>query len=575
VRDIVRGKRVVVMGRHVRTEPELPARLSLPVRVGVTAAACVVVLGAAALVAPAGALPRLPWSADRECPGERVSIVVEPELHDTVRSALRGLRDEELPTGGCAEAVVEAREAAQAVAASQLLPPDRAPQVWIPDSPDWVAGATRWRSQPSRRFAASPVVVTTSRRAAVALGWTQRRPTWDQVLRGERPMAVPDVEEHADSLSALLALWQTLGKGAAADAAIVNIVLAADRGQVPPAPEALAAARSGSVNAPVVPVTEQAVAAMNAASAAPALAAVYPREGSPLLTYPVMRVSAAPETPRRRAAVQAVLDRLGSARTVAVARANGFRGPGNEPATGLGIHDGPITALAPPGPQEVRAMTDRLQKLARPSRILTVLDVSTSMLAPLDDGLRRLDLASNAARVGMELLPDRAALGVWVFARHMTGDQDWRELAPIRALGAADPRGTSQRALLGRLNGDIGRYVKGGGTGLYDVTVAAFRAMHQTYDPRAQNAIILMTDGADEDPGGTTIDQVVAEIQRLNAGPRKVAIYLAGLGSQADYPAMRRIAAASGGWTYRIDNALQGQTALLDGLRRSRRLTAG
>jgi Mg-chelatase subunit ChlD len=97
--------------------------------------------------------------------------------------------------------------------------------------------------------------------------------------------------------------------------------------------------------------------------------------------------------------------------------------------------------------------------------------------------------------------------------------------------------------------------------------------MHETYDPEAANAIILMTDGADEDQGGATLARLVAEIERLNSGKQKVAIYTAGLGSEADYPAMRRIARASGGWTYRIDTAGEGQTALLDGLRRSRHLT--
>ena len=563
------------MGRHARTGPDGVERLSLAARAGVVAAACVVLLGAAALVAPDATVARLPWAAERVCPPERVSVVVEPELYDIARAALAAVDGAKLPAGGCVRVALTGQEGAETVAGSQILPPDRAPQIWVPDSPVWAGEATRWRTEPAGRFAASPVVVTTSRRAATALGWTRRRPTWDQVLRGPRPMAVPDVQEQADSLSALLALWQTLGKGPRADAAIVNIVLAADRGQVPAATEALAAARSGSVNAPVVPVTEQAVARLNAASPVPKLAAIYPREGSPLLTYPVLRVSTVTETPRRRAAVRAVLERLGAPATVALARQRGFRGPGNEPATGQGIYDGPITPLPAPAPGEVAAMTERLAKLSRPSRILTVLDVSTSMRAALDDGLRRLDLAANAARVGMDLLPDSAAIGVWIFARHLRGDQDWRELAPIRALGAADARGTSQRALLSRLNTGIDRYVTGGGTGLYDVTIAAFRAMHRSYDPGAQNAIILMTDGANSDPGGATLERVVAEIRRLNAGRAKVAIYLAGLGPEADYPAMRRIAAASGGWTYRIDNARQGQTALLDGLRRSRHLTGG
>jgi Ca-activated chloride channel family protein len=559
------------MGRHASATGR--DRLPVMARAGIGAATAVVLLGAVVILTPVEALGPLPWAAAPECPPETVSIVVEPELADTVHTSLARIRGERLPTGGCVEVDVRAQEGAETVASSQILPPDRAPQIWVPDSAVWVEQITRWRTTPSQRFASSPVVVTTSRQAAKRLGWTASRPTWNQVLRGKRPMAVPDLQQQADSLSALVALWQTLGKGQKADAAVVNIVLASDRGQVPGSKEALTAARSGSVNAPVVPVTEQAVAAMNASSGTPALTAVYPREGSPMLTYPVMRVTTVAETPRRRAAVQVVLERLGSSDTVATARAHGFRGPHGEAAKGRGIARGAVRSLTPPSPREVAAMADRLEKLSRPSRVLTVLDVSLSMRTRLDDGLRRIDLASAASRVGMDLLPDSAAIGVWLFARHMVGEQDWREIAPVRTLGSADAGGSSQRAVLTRLTNSIDRYLTGGGTGLYDVTIAAVRTMHEEYDPRSANAIILMTDGADEDTGGATLDQVIAEIEKLNSGTRKVAVYTAGLGPDADYPAMRRIAAASGGWTYRIDTAGEGRAALLDGLRRSRHLT--
>ena len=98
--------------------------------------------------------------------------------------------------------------------------------------------------------------------------------------------------------------------------------------------------------------------------------------------------------------------------------------------------------------------------------------------------------------------------------------------------------------------------------------------MHRTYDEKAVNAIILMTDGGNDDTGGRHAEQMVAELTRLNAGKQKVAIYTAGLGPDADYEALWKIAEASGGYAYRIDTALEGQTALLDGLRRSRRLGA-
>jgi Mg-chelatase subunit ChlD len=151
----------------------------------------------------------------------------------------------------------------------------------------------------------------------------------------------------------------------------------------------------------------------------------------------------------------------------------------------------------------------------------------------------------------------------------MRGDQDWREVAPIAPLGSSGPRGLSHRALLTQLSSNPERYLTGGGTSLYDTVIAAFRAMHAGFDPRATNGIILISDGANEDSTGATLQQVVAEIRRLNAGPRKVVVYTAGVGPDADFAALGTIADESGGHTYRIDTAAQGQAALLDGLRRN------
>jgi hypothetical protein len=67
---------------------------------------------------------------------------------------------------------------------------------------------------------------------------------------------------------------------------------------------------------------------------------------------------------------------------------------------------------------------------------------------------------------------------------------------------------------------------------------------------------------------------VLHEISKLNRDGHNVAIYTAGLGPDADYAALRKIAEASGGHPYRIDTALQGQRALLDGLNRSRQIGA-
>jgi Ca-activated chloride channel family protein len=569
---------VVSMGRHgpradADVAPVTPAALPLPARLALIAAGCVVLLGAVVLLAPPDAMGRLPWAAEGTCPAETVHLLIEPELRSTVSQSLAAVEGRRVAGGRCVAVDITPQEAVETVATAEGLPKERVPEIWVPDSSVWVDRMRAWKTTESKGFATSAVVLATSRAAAVNLGLSTGNPTWSEVMRGTRAVAVPDIQSEAESLAAMVALWQTLGKGSPADQAVVNIVLAADRGEVPTAEEALTLARSGSVNAPIVPTTEQAVAALNQSSPEPDLAAIYPREGSPLLTYPVTRVTSGTETAAKREAVQLVLDRLGSAETQAIAKRNGFRGANASPATGEGIATRQVTLLPPPDTQEVQAMLERLNKLAQPSRILALLDVSLSMRNTLDDGLRRIDVGALAVRLGADVLPDSSSAGAWIFAHRLQGNQDWRQVTAIRPLGSVSTGGATYRGEIGRLTSNPDQYLAGGGTGLYDTLIAAVRHMHQTYDERADNVVLVITDGANEDPGSPTLAQATAEIRRLNAGPRKVRMFFAGLGPDADYDAIAQLAAASNGGWYRIDNALQGQSALLDGIRRARGIT--
>ena len=57
------------------------------------------------------------------------------------------------------------------------------------------------------------------------------------------------------------------------------------------------------------------------------------------------------------------------------------------------------------------------------------------MNAPAGDGTRAT-LARDATKSALGLLPDTYAGGLWTFAYHLQGDQDWQELAPLRRFGA-------------------------------------------------------------------------------------------------------------------------------------------
>jgi Ca-activated chloride channel homolog len=565
------------MGRHaVLDEQDTPVgtyRLSNLGRLGVVAAAVVTLIGIGVLLGAPDRLPAgLPWAAGAKCAPRTVDLVVSPELVSVVTTILKPLNGRDIGGNRCLETQVRGQEPQETVLSSEVLPIDRVPQIWIPDTAVWGQKAQLWQLSSAGTLATSPVVLATSAKAVTALGWAKRSPTWQQALQGTRPVAVPDYEAQSESLDALIALWQSLGKKSKADQAVVATVFAADRGELPSLPAAIADARSGSANAPLFPASEQLVAYLNATSTVPGLQAVYPREGSPMLTYPIFQVAGTARDDAEQAAGQTVVNRLISNEGQDLVRQAGFRDSTGSHPVGTGIRRGNVQVLNPPGRAEVDGMIRRIEALAKPTRILAVMDVSLSMQARLADGLTRIDLVGAAARLGVNLLPDSGAVGAWVFASRMDGTKDYREIAPVKRLGGREPSGETHRSYLMRQVGNVKQYLHGGGTSLYDVTIAATKKMHKNFDPRANNSVILMSDGANQDPSGATLAQVLSQIRTLNRGKQKVAIYTAGLGPDADYSALRQIADASGGWSYRIDTAQEGQVALLDGLRRSRHL---
>jgi hypothetical protein len=90
----------------------------------------------------------------------------------------------------------------------------------------------------------------------------------------------------------------------------------------------------------------------------------------------------------------------------------------------------------------------------------------------------------------------------------------------------------------------------GNGTSLYTAAVAGMKRMNQLYDPRAGNAVVLFTDGANEDAGGPTLAATVAELKRLYDPAKPVRLICIGLGPGADLGALKQMAAVAGGAAY-------------------------
>ena len=542
------------MGRHA--DPTAPRRRApLPL---LLAAGLVVLLVAGGLV----------WwltGSSEPCETrETVAVTVAPEYEPVAADLLA--EPIELEGGVCADAEVTAQQPLQTVGDLAALEGDALPQVWVPDSSLWVARAGDADLEPVGSAATSPVVLATSSEVVEALGWGSAPPGWAQALAGRQPLAVPDLATSAEGLSALTAVRTALGADADADNAVVQAVLAAQRGAAVSVADGLAAGRDGGADAPLVPVSEQEVVATNQDAEGSSLVAVYPAEGSPSLDYPVVRIGS--PSGDAGTAVDAVVSRLTSDTARTAALDAGFRdAAGSAPADAdrAGIQAAAPTAL-PLDPAGVQALVARLSSLATPSRILAVFDVSTSMEAPVGNGTRAT-LARDAAKATLSLVPGDYALGLWVFAYQLDNGQDWTELVPTQELDA-DAGGRPQRDVLDSQLDTIPDRLTPGGTGLYDTTLAAVRAARDNYDPTAVNSVLVLTDGTNEDDESSLQLDALLQTLRSEANPeRPVKVIGVALGPDADLAALRQIADATAGAAYSAVDPADLQTVLFDALR--------
>jgi hypothetical protein len=541
------------MGRHA--DPTVPRR---------PAPAVLIAAGVVAVLLAAGLVWWVAGSGEECAKRQTVALTVTPEMGPLVKGLLA--EPIELDDGVCAVADVTAQEPLQTVGDLGALDADALPALWVPDSSLWAARAGDAPLEGAGSMGSSPVVLATSRAAADALGWTTQPPTWGQALASGRPLAVPDLAASAEGLSALAAVRSSLGGGEDADIAVVEAVLASAR-TTPVAPaDALAAGAAGGADAPLVPVSEEEVFRTNQDVKNAALIAVYPSEGTPFLDYPVLRVGE--RSGDARAASDAVVRALTSDRARTAVLDAGFRDAEGSAPPGAGEQTG-VQEAAPQElalePTEVQGLFARLSSLAKPSRLLAVFDVSTSMKAPVGKGTRAT-LARDAAKSALALFPDNSAIGLWAFARQLDGDTDWVELLPTRTL-ATDAGGRSQREVLAEQLDSIPDRLAPGGTGLYDTTLAAVRAARANYDPTAITSVVIVTDGKDEDEDSIGLDSLVQTLGSEVDPGRPVKVIGIALGPDADMGALEQIAAATGGHAYSAVDENDLQTVLFDALR--------
>lgn len=284
------------------------------------------------------------------------------------------------------------------------------------------------------------------------------------------------------------------------------------------------------------------------------LVAIYPEEGTLFSDNPFFVLDAEWVTDEQRTAAGLFEDFVQQPENQRRVLEFGFR-PGNpavEIADPVSAEFGvdpqqPQTTLEVPAPAVMVDLLERWDAQRKAARVLMVLDVSGSMGDAAGDGsLTKLELAVDAAASSLEQFEDRDEVGLRIFSTELEGpgsETDFMDLIPV------GPIGGQREELRTRLEGLTPML----GTPLYDVTADAYERMAQEYDEDKINAVVLLTDGRNEDPDGEL--DLAGLLDRLAVGSegrqsQPVRVFPIAYGRDADLATLQRIADATDAAVY-------------------------
>lgn len=282
------------------------------------------------------------------------------------------------------------------------------------------------------------------------------------------------------------------------------------------------------------------------------LVAIYPKEGtlfsdSPYYVLDAPWVTAKEKEGARR--FEAFAQRPENQRRVLEF---GFR-PGNpQVAVASPIDAGngvdprqPQNVLGLPAPDVLVKIIELWGEQRKTAKVMLVMDVSGSMGDPADkNGDTKLDLAKSAAvhALGQFKPEDLVALRIFSTDIAARAPTDYVDLVPFgTAIAQREAMSTKIQSL-----------VPTRGTPLYTVTGDSYALMRDGYDDTKINAVVLLTDGKNEDPRNGDVEKLLSTLRAGSEGlsNRPVRIFPIAYGKDADLSTLKRIAEATNAAAY-------------------------
>lgn len=407
------------------------------------------------------------------------------------------------------------------------------PDGWIPDSPLWVAKvnqAAKLDAKASTPFASSPLVVAMDPSEASRL---EGQPSWLELVASDTPIRLSDPQTTTAGMLTLSTALPLLSKEQP------RVIIPKLAKQAAPSTDQLFETFSTkpeeakSFTASMADLQEY-----NRTHPQQKMVAVLPAEGTPAFEYSLVNVSTDKAKGAGIEALRGFLQTSDAAKTLSTFGVSSTAAPVTVPTLEGTV--GELKASASPSAEQVSAATDAWQSATTSFQLLSIFDVSGSMNDKVGT-TTRAKITQEAAGIALNALPASTKLGLWVFSSDKGGPGvDYKELAPLGELS-----NDQHRARMAAAAASLTKEVEGW-TGLYDTIWAGYQAVKANYDPKRVNAVVILTDGKNEDPnGGLTLDQLLAKI-KADANPeRPIAITTIGIGPDVDAAALQKISRSS------------------------------
>lgn len=267
------------------------------------------------------------------------------------------------------------------------------------------------------------------------------------------------------------------------------------------------------------------------------LVAIYPVEGATWADHPLVFLERADVTPEQRNAYRQFRELLLSAEAQSLVLASGYRPtdlsiPLDSVASpikaALGVDASqPKTTLQIPGPTVIQVVRDVWQYAKRKTNVYLVADVSGSMQG------EKLELARGALLTFLEMIKgDQERVGLIVFSSSEALVEPLAELGQNRA----------------GLNTQIQGLSAGGDTALLDAVNLAYERLQQVGDTERINAIVVMTDGK-ENNSSIRLKDLTSKMRRENQSGVPVVVFCVAYGDDAEIDTLEQISSATGGQT--------------------------